>query len=504
MGKWIFLSGSVLGAWLWVSALAASAPEIEAADGPPAETVTAWSDTSRDVYVDGVLEHGVGTYVADEPPRLALAGGPLPEVVVVDLETLEISTLPKASFEATPEGAVSPATAAPTPGHRAAKIVDRGSSQYLLQHRLQTLLVAPNQGPVGSVPLEELWQREPAWKRRMLLAEPDPEIVEALRRHPRDARITVVLGTWCGDSRSQVPPLLAALHAAANPRLEVEVVGILRGFQQPAEWIRERQIINVPTVLVEENGHETGRVIETPALDSIEEDLVAILGGRPPVHQGRYERGPEVRRGRYVYRNPAGEVLGHEQWTLYLGEEEGRLLHSKIETGGMETEIFHRRRADGTTRNLEITRRGGSFLSRTRAWEDEGEVTVHTRGDGTGIVRQDLTLPEGGRLWAPGSAEGGFDPWHQSASAEITTRGLRLGPAGTPVGGEALSLSWSPRGDERIATPAGEIRARRYESHGAGGSGDWWIDPATGLTLKARLGETEVILEELVVSEVGK
>ena len=310
MGKWIFLSGAVLCAWLWVSVLGATTP-VEPAE--PAATETTWSDTSRDVYVDGVLEYEVGAYVADEPKRLALAGGPLPEVIVVDLETLEISTLPHASFEASPDGAISPVGTVPSPGNRAAKIVDRGSSQYLLQHRLQTILVAPKQGPTGFVPFEELWQREPSWKRRMLLAEPAPEIVDALRRHPRDARITVVLGTWCGDSRGQVPPLLAALSAAANPRLEVEVVGILRGFLQPAEWIRERQIINVPTVLVEEGGREIGRVVETPALDSIEEDLVAILGGHPPEHLGRYERGPEVRRGRYVYRKLDGEVLGTEE-----------------------------------------------------------------------------------------------------------------------------------------------------------------------------------------------
>lgn len=503
MGKKTFLSDSGLGAFcvfccvifsLFGSTLAqASARDLAA------ESIE-WLDTPRDVYIDGNLERGVEAYLAEEPDRLALAGGSLPEILVIDLESLEIATLPRSGFEPTREGARSSLVPTFSPGHKVTRVVDRSSSHYLLEHRLQTILVSPHQGLAGPLAIDDLWRAVPAWKRRLELAEPVPEAVADLGRHGRETKITVVLGTWCGDSRKQVPPLLAALRAADNPKLQVEVVSILRGFEQPAAWIRDHQIINVPTILVEEEGREIGRVIETPALETVEEDVAAILAGRPVAHQGRYARGIEVARGRYLYRNGEGKDLGSEEWTLFLGEEEGRLLWSEITTELGATEIFHRRESNGSTRSLEITRRSGGTLSRTRAWESDGEVTVNTRGDTTGIVRQVVSLPDGGNLRAPGVAEAAFDAWAGVSSGGGFAASLRLGPAGSPLGGEMARVAWEALGEETISTPAGDTRALHFRGRGVSDNGEWWVHPSTGVTLKARLGAMEVILEELVDS----
>ena len=108
--------------------------------------------------------------------------------------------------------------------------------------------------------------------------------------------MTVVLGTWCGDSKEFVPRVLKSVRAASNPNIAVRLVALDNEFLQPQEVIGGRRIINVPTIIVESDGRELGRITETPAGATAEEDLAAILAGSPPAHEGRYERGAEVAR----------------------------------------------------------------------------------------------------------------------------------------------------------------------------------------------------------------
>jgi len=78
-----------------------------------------------------------------------------------------------------------------------------------------------------------------------------------------------------------VPQLLRALHEADNRHLHVRLVGIANKFVEPADFVKQHDIKKVPTIIVERDGHEIGRIIETPAAKSMEEDLAAILAGHP-------------------------------------------------------------------------------------------------------------------------------------------------------------------------------------------------------------------------------
>jgi hypothetical protein len=79
--------------------------------------------------------------------------------------------------------------------------------------------------------------------------------------------------------------LIKALDAAANARLRVRLIGIANKVQdklsEPAEVIRQYGIVHVPTVIVERDGREIGRIVENPVAKNMEEDLSAILTGKP-------------------------------------------------------------------------------------------------------------------------------------------------------------------------------------------------------------------------------
>ncbi|MBI4468443.1 MAG: thioredoxin family protein [Acidobacteria bacterium] len=130
--------------------------------------------------------------------------------------------------------------------------------------------------PVGPVSVEEVFQHNEEYKSRAESYPPIASGIEFLKNYPRKIRIEVFYGSWCGDSRNHVPPLLKVISAAGNPNIEVAFWAVDRTKTEPAEPIKQRRIVRVPTFIVFDGDHELGRIVEIPT-SSIEEDLYRIL-----------------------------------------------------------------------------------------------------------------------------------------------------------------------------------------------------------------------------------
>jgi len=127
---------------------------------------------------------------------------------------------------------------------------------------------------------------------------PNPAILEALRKTDTTGLdFTVFFGTWCGDSRREVPRLLKLFDAMGLPDGSVELVGLDRTDdalkQSPDSEERGREIYRVPTLIVERDGEEISRLVEHPVL-SLERDLLSMLDGSG--YAPSYAAYPVVRR----------------------------------------------------------------------------------------------------------------------------------------------------------------------------------------------------------------
>ena len=127
---------------------------------------------------------------------------------------------------------------------------------------------------------------------------PNPEILEALRTTDMTGlEFTVFFGTWCGDSRREVPRLLKLFDALGLPEGSVELVALDRTAealkQSPGGEERGREIYRVPTLIVERDGEELSRLVEHPVL-SLERDLLAMLDNNG--YAPSYAAYPVVRR----------------------------------------------------------------------------------------------------------------------------------------------------------------------------------------------------------------
>ena len=90
--------------------------------------------------------------------------------------------------------------------------------------------------------------------------------------------IKVVMGTWCPDSRREVPRFMRVLNAWQFPEAKVTFIGVDDAKLSPVGEYMKLDILRVPTFIIYKNNIEAGRIIENPAT-SLEQDMVNILTG---------------------------------------------------------------------------------------------------------------------------------------------------------------------------------------------------------------------------------
>lgn len=115
--------------------------------------------------------------------------------------------------------------------------------------------------------------------------QPDPASLERLRPLLGGVSLEAYFGTWCGDSRRQVPRLIRLLDLAGFDDKQLNLVGLsdraMEFKQAPGHPEAKRYVHRTPTIVVVREGREIGRIVETPAA-SIESDLLALLEGHGP------------------------------------------------------------------------------------------------------------------------------------------------------------------------------------------------------------------------------
>jgi tetratricopeptide (TPR) repeat protein len=149
--------------------------------------------------------------------------------------------------------------------------------------------------------------------------EPAPEVIEAIRKMDmKNTSIEIYFGTWCGDSRREVPRFLKILDEISFPAKNVKIIGLGSADsllkQSPQHEEKGRGIFRVPVFIIYRNGVETSRINEFP-VNSLEKDLKQILGNQ--FYQPNYRSFSLV-----------------QQWLA-----DGNLLDKNTSAGGLATQV---------------------------------------------------------------------------------------------------------------------------------------------------------------------
>jgi hypothetical protein len=115
--------------------------------------------------------------------------------------------------------------------------------------------------------------------------QPTEASLQGLKELLPSLSIEAYFGTWCGDSKRQVPRLLRLLDLAGFDEKRLTLVGLsdrpMEFKQAPGNPERRRRIHRTPTIVVVRDGVEIGRIVETPTT-TLEGDLLDIARGHAP------------------------------------------------------------------------------------------------------------------------------------------------------------------------------------------------------------------------------
>jgi thiol-disulfide isomerase/thioredoxin len=105
---------------------------------------------------------------------------------------------------------------------------------------------------------------------------PDTAKIEVLKKKLSNVQITIVFGSWCGDSKMQMGRFYKILDRAGFDYAKVRVIAVDRSLKAGDISIASLKIKRIPTFILFSNGNEIGRIVESPEV-SLEGDLVNIL-----------------------------------------------------------------------------------------------------------------------------------------------------------------------------------------------------------------------------------
>ena len=126
----------------------------------------------------------------------------------------------------------------------------------------------------GNISRSDITSRLHDWDRDYFEYEPDEETVAALSDAMLDVEIKIILGTWCGDSRREIPRLWKILEQIGYPVDEVEMfgvgssrftakMGISREILDWSDAVKKYyEVERVATFIFYRGGRELGRIEE--------------------------------------------------------------------------------------------------------------------------------------------------------------------------------------------------------------------------------------------------
>lgn len=108
---------------------------------------------------------------------------------------------------------------------------------------------------------------------------PSEEAIETIKNHISGYDLMVFMGTWCADSRREIPKLFKILDQAGYDLSKLTIIGVDRNKVTPEKTEADWDIDWVPTLIFMKDGKEVNRFVEY-SRNSIEGDIANIVTGQ--------------------------------------------------------------------------------------------------------------------------------------------------------------------------------------------------------------------------------
>lgn len=112
----------------------------------------------------------------------------------------------------------------------------------------------------------------------------DSSDLAAISKAFKQKRIEIFAGTWCGESKADLPKMMKILKAAKVDSTQIQLIFLnntaAQYKQSPGHEEAGKNIVRTPTYIIYQGSKELGRIIDSP-IESFEKDLLKILRSEP-------------------------------------------------------------------------------------------------------------------------------------------------------------------------------------------------------------------------------
>lgn len=109
--------------------------------------------------------------------------------------------------------------------------------------------------------------------------QPRRKAMKVIRKNIADYQIRIFIGTWCPDSRREIPRFFKLLDQAGYDSKKVTGIAVDRSKGIADQLDKELNLKMVPTIIFYKDGKEVNRFVEFPQ-QSLEADLADIVSGK--------------------------------------------------------------------------------------------------------------------------------------------------------------------------------------------------------------------------------
>jgi len=125
---------------------------------------------------------------------------------------------------------------------------------------------------LGDIQIQNLFTEYPLFKFRY----DNYEVTDRINLSDlEDISVVIMFGTWCHDSKREVPRMLRILDSAGVGTEQLSLIGVDINKTEPKGREKLYNLRNTPTLILLRNGKEVGRIIERPNV-SLEADLIVL------------------------------------------------------------------------------------------------------------------------------------------------------------------------------------------------------------------------------------
>ena len=126
---------------------------------------------------------------------------------------------------------------------------------------------------LGDIQIQNLFTEYPLFKFRY----DNYEVTDQINLSDlEDISVVIMFGTWCHDSKREVPRMLRILDSAGVGTEQLSLIGVDINKTEPKGREKLYNLRNTPTLILLKNGKEVGRIIERPNV-SLEADLIGLM-----------------------------------------------------------------------------------------------------------------------------------------------------------------------------------------------------------------------------------